>query len=627
MHIWAAMFKTMKLGTKLAAGFGLVLLTTSLVTAFTLVQVRTQTQEATDLVEEVAPQVRIANEIERAATDSMNHLQIYEITREAGHYEAGTAAMAQLDLSLRAADALVLKHQLATFGASVARLDDLVKTYRGLAAKAKDNTLELMAARTELEQTTQKLAALAERDAALKLLGTHLREAAWKAEATDDAKALEQGLEALAAVQLEPLGVVSAADSRRGDELRTLCAAAAAQMRRVQEAMRDSDDLALPRTLAAAQVTAAARALALSALDETILDASRVASELGRVATVVSLGLLLAIALGSLMSFLVTRSITGPVNRIIDGLSAAGEQVASASGQVSSSSQQLANGASQQASNLEEVSSSLEEVTSMTRQNAESAGRASSSAQGGAEAATRCAARMANLNEAMQKIRGSASETAKIVKTIDEIAFQTNLLALNAAVEAARAGDSGKGFAVVAEEVRSLAQRSADAARTTAALIEESQRNAEAGATVGAEVNSALAEIVSGARQITGLVADVATASAQQTSGVAQINTAVGQMDRITQSNAANAEESASASEELSAQAVDLNSMVAELAQLVNGASAAAEGPRARLEPRLSARAAPATKAQRQTRPLRREDVGVNMVPPTPAAARQLETF
>ena len=223
------------------------------------------------------------------------------------------------------------------------------------------------------------------------------------------------------------------------------------------------------------------------------------------------------------------------------------------------------------ASNLEEVSSSLEEVTSMTRQNTENARRANGSATQAASAANDGAAAMLRMAAAIEKIRASSIETSKIVKTIDEIAFQTNLLALNAAVEAARAGDSGKGFAVVAEEVRNLAQRSAEAAKNTAALLEEAQKNADGGVKVSNDVNTVLSAILTAANEVRGLVSQVATASEQQTSGVTQINTSVSQMDRITQSNAANAEESASASEELSAQAMELNELVAALVGLVNG--------------------------------------------------------
>jgi len=239
-------------------------------------------------------------------------------------------------------------------------------------------------------------------------------------------------------------------------------------------------------------------------------------------------------------------------------------QVASASGQISSGSQNLAQGANEQASSLEEVSASLEEMSSMTRQNADNAmqaknlsGEADQNAAVGTEA-------MSRMSTSIQKIKESSDQTAKIVKTIDEIAMQTNLLALNAAVEAARAGEAGRGFAVVAEEVRNLAQRSAQAAKNTADMIGESVRNADDGVKIATEVSTSFDRIAGSSKKVNDLIAEIAAASKEQAAGIKQVNDAVSQMDKVTQQNAANAEESASASEELSSQAAELQAMVAQ---------------------------------------------------------------
>ena len=260
----------------------------------------------------------------------------------------------------------------------------------------------------------------------------------------------------------------------------------------------------------------------------------------------------------------------------------ASEQVSSASGQISSGSQSLAEGASEQASSLEEISSSLEEVASMTRQNTENSNQAKTLAQSARASADKGTGAMERMNAAIEKIKLSSDETAKIVKTIDEIAFQTNLLALNAAVEAARAGEAGKGFAVVAEEVRNLAQRSAEAAKTTSGLIEGSVKNAEEGVKVTGEVGVILGEIAVGARKVDELVAEIAAASKEQSQGVEQVNGAIAQLDKVTQQNAANAEESASAAEELNSQAAELQGMVGRFTLSTSMAGAITK-PRAKL--------------------------------------------
>ena len=281
-----------------------------------------------------------------------------------------------------------------------------------------------------------------------------------------------------------------------------------------------------------------------------------------------------SILIGTVLAFVITRSIVKPVHKIIADLTDGAEQVASASGQVSAASQSLAEGATEQAAGLQETSSSLEEMSSMTKQNADNAQQANTLAAQARNAANEGASSMQRMSGAINDIQKSSDETSKIIKVIDEIAFQTNLLALNAAVEAARAGEAGKGFAVVAEEVRNLAMRSAEAAKNTSNLIEESVKNAKNGVEISVEVSKQLEEIVTNVGKTTDLVGEIAAASQEQAQGIEQVNTAVSQMDKVTQQNAANAEESASASEELSAQAEQMHNIVQELAALVDGTSA-----------------------------------------------------
>ena len=247
---------------------------------------------------------------------------------------------------------------------------------------------------------------------------------------------------------------------------------------------------------------------------------------------------------------------------VLADVAGAADEVASASTQIQTGSQALARGANEQASSLEEISSSLQELASMARQNTGNAKEAQTLAESARGSTGRGVERMEALSEAVNKIKAASDATAKIVKTIDEIAFQTNLLALNAAVEAARAGDAGKGFAVVAEEVRSLAMRSAEAAKQTAELIEESVRSAQDGVELNEDVLAQLGEIAGQVNRVGEVMGEIAAASEQQSDGVEQINGAVEQMNGVTQQVASNSEESASAAEELSSQAERVRELV-----------------------------------------------------------------
>jgi methyl-accepting chemotaxis protein len=276
---------------------------------------------------------------------------------------------------------------------------------------------------------------------------------------------------------------------------------------------------------------------------------------------------------------------TERLDEAMQQVNAAANDVAGASDQLGAGSQTLASGASEQASAIEEVSSSLQELSAMSTRSTECAREAARLGQLALTSSTQGVASMGRLSDAVADIKRSSDATAKIVKTIDEIAFQTNLLALNAAVEAARAGDAGRGFAIVAEEVRNLAMRSADAAKRSATMIEESVEAADRGVAIRSEVLTNLGEIRGHVERVSAVVAEIAASSEQQSLGVTQIAAAVTQMSGVTETVAANAQESAAASEELSSQAALLNDLVGKFALSASGSAVGAR-PTCQLESR-----------------------------------------
>ena len=442
-------------------------------------------------------------------------------------------------------------------------------------------------------------------------LGANTRVAVWKSQSLRDPKLIQEAMANFDAMNtkfeaLKPLTHLEA-DLKRIEETRAAADEYKTSMADLLKNWLALQDLGKQRQAAADAVLDEAQTTAKLGMDETDAVASTSLGALRSASNALIIGLAIAVVVGLVLAAFITRGVTRSITMVINSLTQGATQVNSASEQVAQASQAMAEGASQQASSLEETSASLEQMSSMTRQNADNAKQASNVAGEARDGAEKGREAMARMSEAIVKIKTSSDQTAKILKTIDEIAFQTNLLALNAAVEAARAGDAGKGFAVVAEEVRNLAQRSAEAAKTTAALIEDSQTNSDHGVEVSTEVAGILDAIAGSAVKVTQLINEVSAASAEQAQGIEQVNTAVSQMDKVTQANAANSEEAASASEELSAQAGELNDMVGVLTALVSGTSANGSGrltaPSTRYPHDVVSRALPRQNGSRSTHP------------------------
>jgi len=287
----------------------------------------------------------------------------------------------------------------------------------------------------------------------------------------------------------------------------------------------------------------------------------------GNIGSQVVAVLLVAVAL----SFLINRLVVVPVRGVAVHLRQNVGELTASAGDLTDTSARMVDGANSQAASLQQTSASLETMAVQTRSNAQNADRAQGVANEALAGARQSTQAMQGMLAAIGDIKSASDQTAQILKTIDEIAFQTNLLALNAAVEAARAGEAGKGFAVVAEEVRNLAQRSAQAAQETSQLIEASQRSADHGVQASRSVGQIIEEITRNVDQTVALMAEVVQASDEQADGINQIRQAVGQIDQVSQTNAAIAANSEQASENLTTMGQGLTEAAARLARMVGG--------------------------------------------------------
>ncbi len=601
--------KKMKLGTKIGVGFGLLIVIALALGGMAYWNMGNVATCAEMLAAEYVPEVAVANNVERNSLMTMFNLRGYQFTEDPEFLKTGREYLGKVkeylknakDLGVRSKHLAKLKEHVDGVTANVAKYEEILDKSVELTTANQKARKELDQSATQYMETcdaflqgqNKKLEkALADGAAADVILdsfkkislvngiidlGKSTIIAAFKSQSLRDPQVIRD-----AQKNFEDMG-------KKFDELQSITkdndnlklieatrAAAASYKTKMNEFLANwiaIQELGDKRGKVADEVLKGAQLTASAGIDNTAKIADESHESLNTSSRIMLFGLIGALLVGVLLAVFITRSITKPVGRIIDNLNAGSDQVASAALQVSSSSQSLAEGTSQQAASLEETSSSMEEMSAVTKANADHAGQADALMQEARKVIGQAGQSMDEMASSMVKIAASGGEIGKIIKTIDEIAFQTNLLALNAAVEAARAGEAGAGFAVVANEVRTLAMRAAEAAKNTASLIEDTIQRINQGSGLVTKTQGGFAEVADAAGKVAALVSEIAAASAEQTRGIEGVNQAVGEMDRVVQQAAANAEESASASEELSAQASQMKDIVNELVVMVTGTS------------------------------------------------------
>ncbi len=606
--------KNYTIGQKIGFGFTIVVAIAVTVGVLAIWNMHAVKTDASELQKERVPELTVANRVEASALLMMYELRAYGLIGENDYLERGRKHLNELKTALQDARTLsATSSGMKGLATAAETAIGHVQTYEARLAETEAANRAIEAQRTAMNGAAAKFvslctqflesqgklqaeeiaagapaAKLTERSRKLVLgndiieLGNGCRINVWKGQVDRDTDEFEAALKAFPQIKGKIAEALTLTTLKPNiEELHGIQASADAYQAgivAVMAEMKKLDQLAIKRGEAASAVLAAAQKTSEDAVKAITAVSTSAAATLSRASNVVLAGQIVAAVLALAIAFLITRGVTRSISGMVESLTSGAEQTAAAASQVSSASQALASGASEQAASLEETSASLEEVSSMTKRNAENSQRANDLARQANQTASAGASDMESMSAAMAEIKTSSDDIAKIIKTIDEIAFQTNILALNAAVEAARAGEAGMGFAVVADEVRNLAQRSAVAAKETATKIETAIAKTSQGVELTSRVSGTLQAIVEQARKVDALAGEVATASKEQLQGIQQVNAAVADIEKVTQTNAASAEESASAAEEMNAQTALLKETVGELLAMVKGRSGHGSG-------------------------------------------------